>query len=483
VQDVKPFPLDTLPSALAAFISDAAVAIACPPDYLALPMLAIAGSAIGATRAFEVKRGWLERPCLYSAVVAPPGGGKTPAVKQVAKPVYDEQERRNANYRRRKLAFEESGEKGEKPKPDIVYVADTTVEALARVLQNSQRGVGLIRDELTALVSAMDQYRAKGRGSDRQFYLAAWAGEPVAVNRKQDDEQLFIGHPFVGITGCIPPDLLSRLRGEKAIADGFIDRFLFAYPEPPPAIGETWAAVPDEASRAWQDALMFLWALEQEQDSEGNPRPRIVRMDADGRRVWKAFTDRLAEEMNADHFSECLVGPWAKFRGYCARLALIIHFLRLSTGETDREEIDATSLSKAVKLVGYFQSHTRKVYCEMQADPEIKDAERILKWIIREGGTPFKRWHVHKDIRNQARFPRVEDLDRPLDRLVKHRYIRAQPEKDNNRGRPADATYEVNPLWNHREYRVNRAKAYPGCISPDIPDLPDGSRVDHHERR
>jgi hypothetical protein len=97
----------------------------------------------------------------------------------------------------------------------------------------------LIRDELTAWITAMDQYKTKGRGSDRQFYLAAWGGEPVAVHRKVQD----VSHPFVSVCGCLPPDLLNWLHGEGPIADGFLDRLLFSYPESTSAVGETWIAI------------------------------------------------------------------------------------------------------------------------------------------------------------------------------------------------------------------------------------------------
>src|SRR5437016_10895486 len=42
-------------------------------------------------------------------------------------------------------------------------------------MQDNARRVALFRDELTAWVLAMDPSKTKGRGSDRQFYLAAWA--------------------------------------------------------------------------------------------------------------------------------------------------------------------------------------------------------------------------------------------------------------------------------------------------------------------
>jgi hypothetical protein len=109
--EAGPFPLDVLPLTLARFAEDVALAKTCPPDYIAVPLLAVAGAAIGASRALEIKQGWRERPCLYAAVIGPPGSAKTPALKAVAAPVYAEQTRRLANYRRQKVAWDESARK------------------------------------------------------------------------------------------------------------------------------------------------------------------------------------------------------------------------------------------------------------------------------------------------------------------------------------------------------------------------------------
>jgi hypothetical protein len=304
----------------------------------------------------------------------------------------------------------------------------------------------------------MDQYKARGKGADRQYFLSAWAGEPWSVHRKnQNDEPVFVPHPFVSVTGGMPPGLLNRLRGEKAIIDGFVDRILFCYPEPPHAIGETWAAMADGAAECWHKVLECLWALEQDQDGGTTSKPRLVRMNSDGRQVWKGFTDRLAAEVNADGFPECLVGPWAKFKGYCARLALIVHFLRLATGETEAEEIDGQSLERAALLVRYFQSHARKIYAVIDADQATERAKRILQWIKREQRSQFRRWEPFKDLRNQTLFPKLETINEPLDRLTKHNFIRQIPTQERKgAGRPQATAFEVNPLaLTHAENPIN----------------------------
>jgi hypothetical protein len=435
---------DVLPPPVEQYIRDVALAKGCPPDYVALPVLVLAGAAIGTARALEVKPGWRERACIYGAVIGPPGSAKTPALKAVALPVYQEQSRRLAQYKRDKQAWEErDGDKALAPKLETVYVCDVTTEKLACVLQDNGRGVALIRDELTGWVAGMDQYRSKGRGADRQVYLSVWAGEPIRVDRKNQGEPVYVAHPFLGVIGGLPPALLPQLRGERGLWDGFLDRVLTTYPEPVPARGEDWACVSDEAADSWKRVLAYLWGLQPALSDYGE-QPRVVYLSVCGRRAWEGFTARLAAELNRDDLPDPVKGHLAKAKGYGARLALIIHCLRLACGEDVAENVDGESVERAGRLTDYFYSHCKKVHVALGLDQEVEDARRVLEWVRREKAREFKRYQVFEDVKSKIRFPRIEDLDRPIDRLLKHHYLRLKPAVKKP-GRPPDPVFEVNP--------------------------------------
>jgi hypothetical protein len=456
--EADPFPVDVLPAQLARFVEAVAFAKNCPVDYAAVPLLVIAGAAIGASRALEVKQGWRERPCLYAAVIGPPGSAKTPALKAVAAPVYGEQARRLAHYRRQRTAWQENDEKGAPPTLETIFVNDITLEKLGRILRDNPRGELLIRDELTGWIGSMDQYRANGRGADRQGFLSIWAGEPIRVDRQGEPEPIYVPHPFVGIIGGLPPALLPELRGRRECWDGFLDRVLLTYPTPIPAKGEDWHCLSDDDAAVWRETLVRLWALQPEPTDDGESRPRYVRLTKCGRQTWERFTAYLAGELNRADLPEPIKGHLSKFRGYAARLALIVHCLRLECNEVNGEDVDGESIDRAARLIAYFRSHCLKVHAALGSDSEIEDARRVLHWIEREQRTEFKRWEVHKDIRNAGRFARLEDLDPPLERLVKQGYLRRKPQAQKERGRPADPVFEVNPTC-RRENRANRVNA------------------------
>jgi Protein of unknown function (DUF3987) len=445
-QDAKPFPLDVLPSSLAAYVRDVAGAKNCPVDFAAAPLLAIAGAAIGARRALEIKPGWAERSLLYMAVVGEPGSGKTPSLNAVAKAVYAEQARHMAAYKEKKAVWQEGDQERKPPVAERVHVVDTTTEKLACILAENPLGVALIRDELSGWMSSMDQYKAKGKGADRQFFLSVWAGEPIAIDRKNQDEPLLVPHPFAAIVGGIPPALLTALRGERRVADGFIDRILFAYPEPFRAKKETWACVSEEGQAQWEAVLKYLWKLEPKKFTDGSQRPFIVRLTASGRSAWESFTEALATEQNREDLPDPIKGHLAKFRGYGARLALIVHYLRVATGEVRGEDVDGDSVTRAEQLIAYFMSHCMKVHAALETDPKIADARRILACLARNRDlSDFTRADLYQCVRRY--FKRPDALDKPLDLLVDHRYLRSYQPDPNGRPGPRFDRYVVNPLW------------------------------------
>src|SRR5262249_21253109 len=159
-------------------------------------------------------------------------------------------------------------------------------------------------------------------------------------------------------------------------------------------------------------------------------RPRLLRLTKEGRGAWQRFTDDLAHEMNADDFPEHLHGPWAKMRGYGGRLALIVHLIRWACGDVKDEDVDGLSMDSASALIGYFKAHTKRTSAAIGGDRRTADAKRILAWIQREQRTEFKRWEAYEDLRSARQFPSPDSLDKPLELLRQHNFIRGRGVED-----------------------------------------------------
>ncbi|MGI8486673.1 MAG: DUF3987 domain-containing protein [Thermomicrobiales bacterium] len=77
---MPPFPLETLPPNVRAFVESSAASARARRELIAAPFLALVGGAIGNQASIEVGQGWIERPVLRVSLVAPTGAGKSPAL-------------------------------------------------------------------------------------------------------------------------------------------------------------------------------------------------------------------------------------------------------------------------------------------------------------------------------------------------------------------------------------------------------------------
>lgn len=477
------FPDELLPPRIRQVIGEIAWALNVPRDLVGLPVLVLAGGAIGNAVHLGITRSHHQPPCIYGAIVARPGMLKSPALNFLRRPLDRAEVRRRQEWTKKMDEWKAGDAEGRGPKPVLSrgIVGDTTTESLALTIHDNPRGVVMVRGELAGLLSSMDQYRS-GKGHDRQVYLDLWDGSTLVVDRKSDKSRdgapIHVNNPFCGIVGAIQPERLRDLQGGekgRSADDGFVDRWLFAYPDETPVIGEQWREVSEEAERYWEEMIDNLLSLQMTSGPYGL-RPHLVSLTADARLQWERFTASLADEMNAEDFPDFLRGPWSKLRGYGARLALIIQQLWRASGATNQADVSGDAMVAGAELVAYFKAHAKKAYAVMDADREAASAKAILRWIARERRTEFKPWEAFSDLKSRARFPTPKHLEAPVERLVKHGYLRLQAaEPRTGPGRPPQPAYEVNPLWNRPDNPGNPANSAPPPHSRVFRDSQDDS--------
>jgi hypothetical protein len=399
---VQSFPLEAMPLKLADIIEDAASSFACPHDFLGVPMLVAAAAAIGSTRELQIKPGWREGSRLFAAIVARPGTNKSAPLRFAVSPLHAIQERlekendaRATDYDdeclkfdARLVAWKRQAEKGpmvapprkpEMPARRQIVTTDATMEALALLLRNNPRGLLLAHDELSGWVRAMDQYRAGGKGNDRQQWLSLWSGEPIIINRKLGGT-ISVPKPTISVVGSIQPAVLRELQGARKCDDGFVDRVLFAYPDPLPA---RWSAGRNEQTdRAYRTLFDLFW------DLPVGAEPIVLEMTPDGHAAFVVAFTVICGELNRGDLSDALRGPWAKFGAYLGRLALVIHMLRWTCGDrVDSMLVDGDSVRAAATLIGYFKSHARRAHGQLQQQAQktnvLSENEKIERAVAR----------------------------------------------------------------------------------------------------
>ena len=405
--EVAPFPLDCLPEPMRVFVAEAAKAVGCPPDFVALTALTVASAAIGNSRRLKIRRGYEEGCRIFAAIVAASGDGKTPARNLACGPVYKEQEHVFAVYQEqlkqyqvdleayetaKKAALKAKGHplpppvKPVKPVLAHMFVDNFTVEALTRIMVRNPRGTLLIRDELSGWISSLNSYRA-GRGDDREFFLSVWSGSPYKADRMNDEDQpRFIANPFLSIIGAIPPSKLPVLDAGNDGEDGFVHRILFTFPKRLTDRTWNWHGLSAPTEKLWRDIVQKLFAMEMDQDEHGEPTPRVVSLAPEACPVWQAWFDAHVAEAESADLDEMLKSFWPKCVAYTARLSLIIHLLRAASGEHVSDDVDVESLRRGLKLVCYFQSHTRAVYDHLRLPKKGNQVLHAISWVRHHGG-------------------------------------------------------------------------------------------------
>jgi hypothetical protein len=432
----RPFPLDTLPGPVRAYTSAAAAAIGCDPAFVALPLLAALGAAVGNTRRLCLKRGWSEPPLLWTLIVGESGTLKSPALDAALEFTREHQSAAFANHRRARDCCQkarEAGEERDEPDPPERYlVSDTTLEALAVRLEEAPRGLLLARDELAGWLRSFDAYR-QGRGGDLAHYLTLHRAGDLLFDRKSGGRgTVFVPRAFLAVTGGIQPGTLRRALSPEFFEAGLAARLLLAMP---PRLPRRWTEceVDPDTREALARVFVGLWALEPEQTGDG-PRPQLLPLAREAKPAWVAFFDAHAAEL-AERAGD-LAAAWSKLEGYCARLALVLHCCRVADddpGLADAGRVDRQSVEAGAELVRWFGRETERVYAALQ-ETEQEAAERaFVEWAR---GKEF----TARDLLNafRGRYPTAAAAEEYLGRLLRDGWLLSEhPQPGPHGGRPA----------------------------------------------
>jgi hypothetical protein len=400
----KSFPLDALPEPIRQYVADAADAIGCDPAFIAVPMLPVLAAAIGNTRRVELKKSWTEPAVTWAAVVAESGTHKSPGLDVALAHVRQKQDDAIKEWKEALADYEKQvpEERGERPVCERFLVSDTTVEALAPVLQHMARGVLLGRDELGGWLNAMDAYKPKGKGGDVAHFLEMHRAGQLLVDRKSGRENvIYVPRAAVSIAGSIQPETLRRALGREHFEDGLAARFLLTMPPRQP---RRWSEreIGADVQKAVARVFSRLYGLGFD-PAHNDCRPTVLPLSKKAKDTWVAFYDAHAHEQ-ADLEGD-LAAAWSKLEAYCARLALVIELVKWAAlpppkGNTlaaqlahglGPDAVRSASVGAAVKLVGWFGHEARRVYAALGDSDEERELRQLAGWIQGRGGSASAR--------------------------------------------------------------------------------------------
>jgi len=464
-------PLDVFGPFWKNFIARTAEGANAPPDYVALPLLAVASALIGNARWVVAWKGWAEPPALWCASVGNPSSGKSsgaspitrdilshvektlakdyPAaleqwekIASVGRAVLKQWEKETAKAIKDKTPLPDKPPEATIPPKPIrprARVMDVTVEKLASIIEQAPKGVLQMRDELAAWLLNLCRY-ANG-GSDRPFWLEAYNGGPMQVDRVKNPDPVFIPHLTVPIFGTIQPDRLADIL--TGADDGLSSRFLWAWPEAQrfaqPTAGGDLEAVGDRLSR--------LASLAMVRDQAGHLLPSYTRLDPE---ASAALTEFAREMQTREHGAHGLMkSALGKARGHALRLAIVMTYLWWTgdaSGQAEPVTISGAAMKAAAGLMeAYFLPMAQRVLGDAAVPAEERDARTLATWIIETRPAVVN----VSAIRDGARLPGLRESE-PVKAacrfLTEAGWLRAAA-GTGARGRPW-GDYEINPrLW------------------------------------
>lgn len=450
------FPADVFPPRLEAFCRQVTEELLCPIAFVAIAMLTTAGAAIGQSVRVQVKRTWHEAALLYSIIVAEPGKVKTPAIRAATRPLVEIDKRLRHESKLARDRWEEAkkahakDENAPPPGPEPpqlrAIVKDITRESLCVVLADNPRGVLCSPDEATAWVGSWNQYKAKG--TDEQFWLSLYSGDPVNVDRKGGRESINVPHPFCAVLGGIQPDLLASLRDDRGRDNGFLDRIVFSYPDTFPPRVWTDIEVSPEAERDWSEAIDRLHSVDMRVVNE-HPCPWLAKLtpEAKARSVaWFNVNGRAMDEPDARS------GALSKGEARFYRFALILSRLRLASDPCQPlweangvPPVTADDVGGAIRLDAYFASHLERAAHRMTRGAGSADALALLDWAKRKRLATFREAEAAADLRRFR--DDSEAMDAAIKSLTNSGAIRPKPEDamPGKRGPKPSPAHEVHP--------------------------------------
>jgi hypothetical protein len=417
------FPIDALPTVLRAFAEDRARLMGADPCALTWAAISAASAALNGSIRLKMKRHdhWSEAPAIWVALIGRPSTKKTPIINAAWEPLQRAQKLDLDRWRQELAewkALPKNDRGPDEPKPRRRLVShDGTMEALQDVLGRQDRGIGVLRDELSGWLGSLEKYAgSKASGADRAFFLQAWNGGPNVVDRVARGT-VNIDNLLVTICGGIQPDRLRQF--SDLTDDGLWQRFL------PIVVAPATRGVDERPSHAvteYANAIDRILTVPGETQAALSDGAHEVRAGIE----QQIFDLEQSDILGARFASFCgkLVGMWG-------RLCLVLNYLGKPPDDKEHFIISRETALRASTLIlqSVIPCAARVYAATGGAGADIEATRSVAGYIL----TKQKSRVLASDLAHNVRACRAQPLDhvqRVVSPLVAGGWL--VPEKDWN---------------------------------------------------
>lgn len=378
-------PISGFPFHLQEFIKECVRVYGTPRDFWAISFLQATAIALGCS--YEISDKYSNGALLWVALVGSSGAGKSEPLDIAMRPIYKAESALEENYLNEKAEYEawlelskkEKGEQGIEPKKvpkKKQYIAvDSTPEGLISAHQENRRGIAIVRDELIGWILDFGRY---ARSGEVQNMLSTWSEKFFKIIRKNSDSSS-IEKPFIPVFGGLQPAKLPTLAKDDRALDGFMQRFVFAFPDSflkPDYNDETLR--PDFLSH-YESYIKSLLAFECQREP--------VRITNEALNIYKQFYNKNTSFINSIS-CEYKKSVYQKFEIIVLRIALILHASHHAFDKQIQLPIQPDTMVAAVEMTEYFRITAQKVnqhIGEGYASNGIVDNKSIAQYLMKIG--------------------------------------------------------------------------------------------------
>jgi hypothetical protein len=424
------FPSDALPTVLADYIAQSAEAIGCNSSYIALPLLASLGRAIGNKRVIKVKDDYTEPAIIWGAVIADSGQFKSPAFNSGTKFLVNQQ----------KL-----------DKDTHLITKDATLAAARDRLSGQPDSSLLVMpgeliDVLRGLGSRSQWAATKGK------WIDAWHAESLIVHRGvgKSKVSVHIPHFSISIIGTTQPAVFKKVVvEERHMEDGMCDRFLLVWGSETKPAKWTTKQVDKVTQDKMQAVFHRLFNLDTRdiEPEEFFIEPVEIPMSPSAEQAWQRFFD--PHHHAAFRLDRDLSAAYMKLSAYVPRIALILQLVQ-DAGEAPKpigtEVISVTAMNRAIRLVQWFKAQTRHCYKLLAESPKDSTRRELVDLIRRNG----EKITVRQLCRRTRQYHTSKQAEIALNDLVEAGYARRKSQTTRKRGGQSSGVYHLIPQANDR---------------------------------
>jgi len=370
------FPLDVFPKAIQHLIHNAYETIGFPIDFFSAGILSACSTAIG--NSVSLYNGsYTVKPILWVAIIGRAGTNKTHPLTFAKAPIEKRDSETFKEYKEKMKEYEQQEDKSDKPYYSKYILKDFTPEKIADTLQHNEKGILIFQDELMRWINSFDQYK---KGGDQQMYLDLFNGGCVSVDRVTK-EPIRIDATNVNILGGMHPQMLKGIAKNNRKEDGFLDRFLFVYPENLEPFLFTGLDIEDRKKENYKRLIFNLLDA---------PNQTII-ADASNIEIYIRWQHVKAEDCFNDTLETSIQ---SKLETYVWRLALVIEMMQQAVNGSYTITLKDDSINKAIHLVEYFRINALRVHEKILSVNPLEDLTPIQLELYNELPTEFKRVEV-----------------------------------------------------------------------------------------